>query len=206
MAEPVDSDVLMFFVAKEGTPPIAAESTSALAGNDARLMQGFVEGRYFEADNFSFSIQLADDEGGNVMDESESRSYGRWRILLPEEPKPNPPFRAEPPDASISRRIDASSPVLLKHCLDKTPISQAVLVKRSRIGGTGMLSTILRLEFTKVWLRSIEWEDEDAVRETCKFRYGALKATYVQRKPDGSVGALFSSEWTSERSTKPAGR
>lgn len=199
MADTDQDDVLMYFVQLEGTPPIKAESTSTLAGPDERLMQGFVEGRYFEASNFTFGIDLADDEGGNIMDEDEARSYGRWRTLKPGQPKPYPPFRAEPNDVTFSRQIDASSPVLLKHCLDKKPFHSAVLVKRFRIGSTGVLSVMLRMEFSRVWMRSIEWEDDDTVRETCKFKYAALKATYVRRKSDGSVASLWPCEWTSQR-------
>jgi len=205
MADTDQGDVLMYFVQQEGTPPIKAESTSTLRGADARLMQGFVAGRYFEADNFSFGIELADDEGGNIMNEDETRSYGRWRALKQGQPKPYPPFRAEPQDVSISRRIDASSPVLLKHCLDKKQFHTAVLVKRSRIGATGMLSAILRMEFSRVWMRSIEWEDGDTVREACKFKYAAVKATYVRRKPDGSVASLWPCEWTSQRAAGISG-
>lgn len=195
-ADGVNSDVLMYFVGAEGSQAIAAESTSALAGNDARLMGVFVEGRYFEAENFTFSIELADDEGGNVMDKAETRSYGRWRGLKPTDPKPHPPFKAEPQDVSISRRIDASSPVLLKHCMDTKQFHQAVLVKRARIGTAGMLSAILRLEFSKVWIKAIEWEDGDTVRETCKFKFLSMKATYVKRKPDGTVASQWPCEWT----------
>ncbi len=201
MSDTTKADVLMYFVQREGTPPIEAESTSALRGNDARLMSGFMEGRYFEAENFSFGIELADDEGGAATDEDETRSYGRWRALKPGEPKPTPPFRAEPQDVSISRRIDASSPVLLKCCLEKKQFHTAVLVKRSRIGTTGMLSAILRMEFSRVWLRSIEWEDGDTVRETCKFKYASVKSTYVRRKPDGTVASLWPCEWTSQRAS-----
>jgi len=212
MADTDQGDVLMYFVQREGTPPIEAESTSTLAeststlaGADARLMQGFVAGRFFEADNFSFSIKLADDEGGNIMNEDETREYGRWRALKEGQPKPHPPFRAEPQDVSISRKIDSSSPVLLKHCLDKKQFHTAVLVKRSRIGTTGMLSAILRMEFSLVWLRSIDWEDDDMVKETCKFKYAAVKATYVRRKPDGSVASLWPCEWTSQRAAGISG-
>lgn len=199
MADDNESDLLMFFIQREGMPAIEAESTSALRGNDARLMSGFEEGRYFEADNFSFSMELADDEGGNILDPAETRSYGRWRALRPTQPKPDPAFRAEPADVSISRRIDASSPVLLQYCLDKKQFHSAVMVKRARIGATGMMSVIMRLEFSKVWMRSIEWEDGDCVRETCKFKYAAVKGTYVRRKVDGGVASLWPCEWTSQR-------
>lgn len=198
MSDNIDADVLMFFVHTAGSPAIAAESTSALAGQDARLMAGFVEGRFFEIDNFTFSIELDDNEGDVPASTTGPGPFARWRSLKPTEPKPNPPFKAEPQDISVTRRIDSSSPVLLQYCLDKKRFDQAVIVKRSRIGSTGMLSAVLRLDFQQVYIRSIDWQDGNTVHETCKFKFGALKATYVKRKPDGTVDTLWPCEWTSQ--------
>ena len=195
MSDTTASDVLMYFMQKEGGQAIASESTSALTGSGSKLMAGFTAGRYFEAEDFHFGIELADDEGGTVLAEGDARSYARWRGLRQGQPKPTPPFRAEPTDVSITRFIDASSPILLKHCLDTERFHQAVLVKRSRIGSSGVMAAILRFEFTKVWLKAIEWADGDTVRETCTFKYAGVKVTYVQRKPDGSPGANWACEW-----------
>lgn len=200
MAEASEGDVLMYFTLNEGSPPIAAESLSSLKGADARLMTGFTEGRYFDAENFALSFDLADDEGSAEADAeaAETRSFGRWRSLKPADPKPNPPFKAEPADVTISRLIDASSPVLLKHCLDVRRFHQAVVVKRTRIGRTGMLSAILRMEFSKVWIKAIEWEDGDTVRETCRFKFASVTTTYVRRKLDGTVASLWPCDWTGQ--------
>lgn len=198
MSDNIDADVLMFFVHTAGTPAIAAESTSALTGQDARLMAGFVEGRFFEIDNFTFSIELDDKEGETAKEDSGPGPFARWRSMKPADPKPTPPYLAKPQDVSVSRRIDTSSPVLLQYCLDKKQFDQAVIVKRSRIGTTGMLSAVLRLEFRQVFIRAIEWEDGDTVHETCKFKFASMKATYVKRKTDGSVDTLWPCEWTSQ--------
>jgi type VI protein secretion system component Hcp len=205
MADEKQNDVLMYLIAKEGSQPIEAESTSALSGQDARLMQGFVAGRYFSAETFSFSTVLADDEGFGAVESADTRSYSRWRGLKIGQPRPDPPFRAEPEDVSITRMIDSSSPILLKYCLDTQPFSSAVLVKRSRIGTANMLSPILRLEFTTVWIKAVEWEDGDAIKETCKFKFNAVKATYVKRKPDGRVDSLWPCSWTSPLTGKTNG-
>lgn len=197
MSDSGGGDTLMFFVHTAGSPAIAAESTSALTGQDARLMAGFVEGRFFDIDNFTFNVELGDDEGGNVMNKKETRPYGRWRGLKPTDPKPNPPFRAEPQDVNVTRRIDASSPVLLQYCLDMKRFDQAVIVKRSRLNTTGTLSAVLRLDFQQVYIRAVQWQDGDTVKETCKFKFGAVKATYIKRKLDGSIDSLWPCEWTS---------
>lgn len=198
MAEASEGDVLMYFMLTEGSPPIAAESLSSLKGADARLMKGFTEGRYFDAENFALGFDLADDEGSAEPDSAETRSFGRWRSLKPTDPKPTPPFKAEPADVTISRLIDASSPVLLKHCLDVRQFHQAAVVKRTRIGRTGMLSAILRMEFSKVWIKAIEWEDGDTVRETCRFKFASVTTTYVRRKQDGTVASLWPCDWTGQ--------
>ena len=202
------NDVLMFFEVTKGNP-IAAESQSALLSSTG-LMEGFVAGKYFEAENFAFTMELHDDEsggggasgagasgGGAGGGAQDSRSYARWRVLKDNEPKPDPVFKAEPSDASITRLIDASSPILLKHCLDTKRFHRAVLVKRVRIGQTGKLAAVFRLEFSDVWLKAIEWEDGDTVRESLKFKFSAVRAVYVRREADGSLAGPAEYKWTS---------
>ena len=111
MAEASEGDVLMYFTLNEGSPPIAAESLSSLKGADARLMTGFTEGRYFDAENFALSFDLADDEGSAEADAeaAETRSFGRWRSLKPADPKPNPPVSSTPPPPSCSSTASTSA-------------------------------------------------------------------------------------------------
>ena len=71
-------------------------------------------------------------------------------------------------------------------------------MKRTRIGRTGMLSAILRMEFSKVWIKAIEWEDGDTVRETCRFKFASVTTTYVRRKLDGTVASLWPCDWTGQ--------
>ncbi len=194
MADSEGGDVLMYFVESAGTSPIPAEARSSLDGGYEKLMQGFQAGKYFEVENFSFSIELADDEGAE-LDDPDKRSYARWRGLKTNQPKPNPPFKAEPQDVSITRLIDSSSPTLLVNCLNTKRFHRAVLVKRARLGSARRLSPIMRMEFENVWIKAIEWEDGDGVKETCKFKYSAVKITYVSRKPDGSVDTDWPCEW-----------
>ena len=78
---------------------------------------------------------------------------------------PSPPFRAEPDEVSITRMIDASSPILLQYCLETKPFETVVMVKRARRGTQGKLSVVLRMEFKKVWIRAIDWDDGNTVTE-----------------------------------------
>lgn len=194
MADASSGDILMYFVQKAGATALAAESIANLVTGD-KLTADFKAGHFFEVENFNFSIALADDEGGGPPG-GDQRSYSRWRALKETTAKPTPPFQAEPQDVSITRRIDSSSPVLLQHCLETHRFDKAVLVKRSRTGTQGHLSGFLRMEFEKVWVKAIEWEDGDTVKETCKFKYAALKVTYVKRKPDGNPASTWPCSWT----------
>ncbi len=195
MSEQASSEMLMYL--KTSGQMLDAESTSTIDGKDA-LMQGFSAGKFFEVESFSFSMELDDDEGRvSDNDQSEKRSYARWRGLGEKTTKPTPPFRAEPGDMSVSRRIDSSSPILLKHCLDASRFDEAVLVRRARDPVTGMLAGTMRMTFGKVWLKTIDWEDGDTVRETCKFRFSSVAIVYVRQKADGSPGPSANCKWTS---------
>jgi type VI protein secretion system component Hcp len=206
VADNNQGDVLMFFAETRNGLPIAAESTSTVPSNPSGLMKGFKPGHYFEVDEFNFSISLADDEGGSGL-ELDHRSYSRWRSMK-DAVTPDPPFKAEPGDVVVERTIDTSSPLLLQHCLDSKRFEQAVLVKRARTGSAGELAPMLRIEFSDVRIRSIEWEDDDAVQETCKFSFSAVDITYVGRRPDGSEnGKPVNCGWKSEpkEKEKPGG-
>ena len=217
MADSSDSDVLMYLVTTAGADPIAAESQSVLVKGD-KLTADFQAGKFFEAGGFTFGIKLEDSESKKRKEDKKAlrtddkrdprrrdseesqtgddgRSFARWRALTDTAAKPTPPFTAEPDDFNLTRAIDASSPILLKQCLEIQRFAKAVLVKRSRLSSSGALIGFLRMEFYQVYLKSIDWTDGDAVRETCKFKYAGLSVTYVKRKPDGTVVSSWPCEW-----------
>lgn len=193
MSDTSSGDILMFFAPDTPENALAAELQSQFETSD-RLMQNFRPGFCFEVEDFAFSIELADDEGV-ARDEDEPGSYGRWRSLPADEPKPDPPFKAEPQDVTITRAIDKASPELLTHCLIPRRFEHAALVKRARYGATGKLIPILRMNFRKVWIKSVNWKDGDTVKETIKFKFADVDVTYVRRKPDGSVASTWNCAW-----------
>ncbi len=192
MVDTTNSDILMYFVRKPGGEALAAESTSELTTGDS-FTSDFSAGKYFQADTFSFSLKLSDDESVGAVG-GDGRSYARWRTLI-KDIKPKPPYLAEPDDFSITRLIDSASPILLRHCLKTHPFEKAVLVKRAR-SAAGVLTGFFRMEFEKVWIKAIEWDDGEAVKETCKFKYVGLKVTYRKRKPDGSTASSWPCKWS----------
>ena len=207
MVDTASTDVLMYIIAT-GTDPIPAECSSTLVTDDS-MTSDFKVGKFFEAENFVFSIKLEDDEGKEkkkptvmVKGKEEQReekpdagSYARWRAIKQDGVTPTPPFRAEPEDFSLSRMIDSSSPILLQHCLDVQRFDKAVVVKRARTPGTDVLAGFLRLEFGKLYLKSIDWTDGDAVRESCKFKYASLKVTYLKRTTAGLTDSSWGCTW-----------
>ncbi len=190
-----EGDTLMYFVQEKGADAMAAESTSALTDGD-RTTLDFKPGQYFEVESFTFGMDLSDKEGDD--DNGDSRSYARWRALKPDEPKPDQPFKAEPQDVSVTRRIDACSPLLMQYCLDTKAFDKAVIVKRAQgVGAQAQMRGFMRMEFSDVRLRAVEWQDGDVIREVCKFKFAAVKVTYRQRRQDNTLGAPWSCEWDS---------
>ena len=196
MADTADNDVLMYFIQAANGDPIKSESTSNLAKSDRALMQNFHAGYFFEAEEFKFGIKLADDEGGTASSaRDDTRSFARWRALTDTDSVPDPPFRAEPDEISVRRSIDSSSPLLLQYCLDTKPFEEVVMVKRARRGTRGRLAVVLRMEFNKVWIRGIEWDDGDTVTETIKFKFMSVSATYAKFKPSGDPDSTVNCQW-----------
>ncbi|RYY04734.1 MAG: hypothetical protein EON55_29240, partial [Alphaproteobacteria bacterium] len=192
MVDAADNDILVYFVAKEGSDPIKGESSSALGvgGVDAELMKNFKDGYYSEAETFSFTMDLGDDEGGVSIALSDNRSFARWRGLTDASVTPDPPFRAEPGLVSITRMIDVSSPLLLEHCLKPAPFASVVVVKRAPRGTLGKMTVLMRLEFKRVFIQSIQWNDGDTVIETCQFKFMSLDASYRKFKPNGNLDSI----------------
>ena len=213
MADAANTDMLVYLVS-EKAGVIPAESASTLGAGD-KLTADFQAAKFFEAENFSFGIKLDDGEskdkkkGGKKKvqafdakgkpiedeDKDSSRSFERWRSIIDDQAQPDAGFRAEPDDFSLTRSIDASSPILLQHCLDVQRLSKAVVVKRFRASRSGLLTGFLRFEFEKVYVKSIEWTDGDAVKESCKFKFASVKVTYIKRKPDGTTASSWPCSW-----------
>jgi type VI protein secretion system component Hcp len=197
MVDDVNSDVLMYFIRK-GSDAIDAESTSDIDTTADKMIGDFKPGKYFEVSDFTLGIKLKDSEThGNNDDSREEGSYARWRAMGSSEAKPNPVYKADIEDFSITRMIDVSSPLLLKYCLSRDRFDKAVLVKRAR-APSGSVLGFMRLEFTQVLIKSISWADGDAVRETCKFRYSTVEVKYIRRQMSDSSATTLQCKWESK--------
>ncbi len=188
------NDVLMCLFGDGGA--LDAESTSALVAADTLTQADFKAGKFFELESFNFGLRLKDDDkiGAGA---ATGRSYEAWRAAKTEAAKSAKQlFFALPDELTVVRDMDKASPMLLKTCLDGKVLKRAVLVKRGR-NAAGDLTGFLKMEFSDVRVRSVDWSDGDTVRETCKFKFGKLSVVYVTRKPDGSTQAKAEGTWSS---------
>ena len=151
MAEPV-TDLLMM-ISVDGKDGVPAGSTSSVNAKDA-INEGFVEGRYFELEEFGFGLKLQPQEGrvvatdpgqvmarpaganggtgGGAVASPGDKDFGIWRSVKADEHEPVLPYRCKPEAFSIKRLIDNATPVLFAHCAKRQEFARAVIIKRFR--------------------------------------------------------------------------
>lgn len=198
--ETTHSDLLAYILLK-GSDALAAESVSQLTDRDATTSD-FKAGRYFVAEGFTFGVKLDDDEPSDedsTSDDKDTRSFARWRRISPiasasGNERLKPPFRSETEEFEITRFIDSASPILIQNCLGSKEFSKLVVVKRARTGGDS-LSGFMRFEFTKVRIKSINWDNGDAVKETCRFNFDSVNVSYWRRSLLGKPQQEFKCDW-----------
>ena len=190
MANEASTDVLMCLQhSKTGFVP--AESASRLDPADTMTSTDFTAGKFFEVQSFTLGMRLADNDKAGAS----TRTYERWRSAGTAAPADGKQlFYAEPNELTVTRIIDTASPLLVQYCLNLERLTKAVLVKRGR-NSTGSLVGFLKLEFTELAIRAVDWDDGEVVKEVCKFRYEKLSVAYNRRKPDGSKLSTWNCTW-----------
>jgi len=201
------SSSLLSYIVLKGSDALAAESSAQLTAGDA-MTSDYKPGKFFEIEDFSVGIKLDDDEPGedaSMAATEDRRSFARWRRISPQDAargndRVAPPFRSTPDEFELTRFIDSASPILIENCLDSKEFAKLVVVKRGyvfRASASGEeLSGFLRFEFTKVRIKSISWEDGDAVRETYRFNFENVEVKYLRRSVAGKAGTEFRCEFT----------
>ena len=75
-----------------------------------------------------------------------------------------------------------------------------MLVKRISQGDQGGVArpsaAYLRIDFTKVLITGINWDDGDLVTESCEFICQGMKISYRRQKTDGTVAGGFGNEYS----------
>jgi type VI protein secretion system component Hcp len=89
-----------------------------------------------------------------------------------------------------------ASPILFQALVDCETLSSVAIIKRKAANTQNSGEAYLRLDFTKVLLTELEWEDkEHYVEETGSFIYRELKVQYRQQRADGSLGPPVAIDW-----------
>lgn len=229
MAEQIVSDLIMRFVDSKGIA-IPGEARTEINLRPSAMTSGFKADEMFEVESFAFKTGLGgedDDESAKkVKDMHEhqakqldkhfqplatasgitlpgmkgggSNGFQKFRngdngTLYPVDMKP----------VEFSRAIDKSSPALLQNCINRKVFKSAALIKRKAAGGPSAGEVFLRFDFTDVLMKSIEWDNEEPIKETCEFVCRAVTIHYLPQLPDGTLGAAKQAFWSASPSLNP---
>lgn len=142
-------------------------------------------GQIFEIEDYSFDIEQTLNIG------SQSGGAGAGKVTFN-------PF-------SITRKIDAASPMLFQMACAGTPFQTVYLALRKSVGagatggnqGTMTAGFVfLRFDFKLVAVKTISWShDDESPKETVTFEYGGLQIHYCSQNPNGSLMAEQAGGW-----------
>jgi type VI secretion system secreted protein Hcp len=133
-------------------------------------------GKIFEIEDYSFDIEQTLNIG------SQGGGLGAGKVTFN-------PF-------SITRKIDAASPLLFDMACSGTSFQTVYLALRKSVGATGTGSQtqmtagfiFLRFDFKMVGVKTISWShDDESPKETVTFEYGGLQIHYCTQNPDGTL-------------------
>lgn len=168
---------------------------------------------FFEVSGFDFGISLKEGDdsstsptlnqpraghpaaGGQPKPKQQSMPFARWRSAVGQEYK-KIYYPLEFDEFNFERTIDAASPIFFQSCCKSKPFESASLVKRLSQGDTGMSDAtsrpqfgFLRIDFDKVLITSIGWDDGDVVKEKVSFICQKMTIKYRQQNFAGVVMA-----------------
>jgi len=168
---------------------------------------------FFEVSGFDFGISLKEDDesptgpsvtqpnrtqhGGQGGQQGQQRPakmpFQRWRSAVGQEYK-KIFYPLEFDDFNFERTIDAASPIFFQCCCKSKTFDSATMVKRISQGDTGQSDDssrpqfgFLRIDFDKVLITSIGWDDGDVVKEKVSFICQKMTIKYRQQRADGLV-------------------
>ena len=99
--------------------------------------------------------------------------------------------------------IDKASANIWENCIDRKAYDTATLIKRKAAGGKTSGDVFLRMDFEKVLILKIDWDQDDPIKEKIAFISRALTIHYRPQLPDGSLGAAIQAFWTFNDKYKP---
>ena len=97
---------------------------------------------------------------------------------------------------SFTRIMDSASPALLKCLVGAKTLSSISIIKRKAAGTAQAGRVYFRVDFLKVLLTSLDWDDDDnTVKEQCKFICRRVDMKFRTQKADGTFGPTIPGSW-----------
>ena len=191
------SEILMMLVQQSGEA-IAAECQATLNPPDD-LMKGFVDGKYFQIEDFGFGVGLNDSEAGEgAKPPKESGTpqvkYGKWRSESAGRAG-STQYQLDVEPVSFSRLMDKASPTLFEACCQSTTLKSGAIVRRVSVGGDGGAKAYLRFDFTDLLITELDWEEGETIKEKYKFVCRAVTMQFKPQSSDAVLGAAVSGTW-----------
>ena len=221
MAEQNVSDLIMKF--EDDSGPIDGEVVSNLELGASAMTAGFRKRKMFEVQSFTLKtglgpkeideaeakiqkaaadqtkqinkrLQKMADKLGVKLDNLASPGEPGFAKFLDGDDNAHYPVDMKPME--FTRAIDKSSAVLLQHCIERKLFRSATLIKRKATGGPASGEVFLRFDFTKVLIKSVDWDDGEPIKETVEFVCRAVTINYLPQLPDGTLGYPKQTFWS----------
>jgi type VI protein secretion system component Hcp len=214
---------LVMKVILQGSPVLAESNLDIIKGD--LLMTDFHTGlnydyysEFFEVSSFEMGLSLKeDDESKSTLNphakvgtDKKTSAVGQfpaWRSATGDEYK-TIKFRPQVDRFSFKRVIDSASPIFFEACCTSRTFDSAVLVKRISQGDqAGVAPSVgyLRIDFTKVLIVGVSWDDGDVVTEQCEFICQDLKISYRPQRQSGIFGSIMTANWPKGLTLKSSG-
>jgi type VI protein secretion system component Hcp len=221
MAKGDHTDLFMIFKDSTGTR-IPGESTADMTVTDdvsRELMKGFDRGYIFEITSFTLSADADDQTKDEIRHSIEKQAAKPAKGPTRPGTKPTPAMTLPqitkevddrynkqngPPvkEINFTRTVDSSSGAFLRNIVAGMGYQSAALIKRKATGGrtptqhSVVGEVYLRVDFDTVLVTEVDWDnDDDEVKEDCKFICRKISIKYRPQLPDGSLGAVIPGEW-----------
>ncbi|MBV8915099.1 MAG: type VI secretion system tube protein Hcp [Acetobacteraceae bacterium] len=120
--------------------------------------------------------------------------FEKWRAG--QDVPPLKPYNVDMDPFEFTRAIDKASGIFWKYCIDRVSYDSATLIKRRPTGTKAAGEVFLRMDFTKVLVIGIDWDQDEPIKEKCKFISRAVTIHYLPQLPDGTLGAPVRAFWT----------
>jgi type VI protein secretion system component Hcp len=136
----------------------------------------------------------AQGQGGKAKD-----AWQSWRSATSDSDLDNLKYPFEVDKFQFERLIDSASMTLFEACCGSQTFKNVIFVKRVSMGGDKPGRAFLRIDFDKVMVTSLNWDDGDMLNETCEFICRGFRIQYRRQQADGTLLEPISVEWHYQR-------